>query len=292
MSNSLLKELLEQNIVQRGSFTLKSGETSDIYVDFRRLVSKPVLLKKVCRELWEMMDIVNPTSLKPAIAGVMVGGVPLAMGLSLLYDVPSIIVRDKVKEYGTGKRIEGDIPPDSQDVIVIEDVITTGSSVLETIHILEGEGYKVSKVVVILDRESTGIEKLVSLGYEVKVLFRLSNFKRQFGVVGCRKFTNYIWLEQVLNEVHQRRPISLIVSGGAPGADTLAERWADERGIPKLIFPAEWEKYGKAAGPIRNKDIVANSDVIIAFWDGKSRGTASTIEIAKKAGKPVTVTSI
>jgi len=132
-----------------------------------------------------------------------------------------------------------------------------------------------------------GIEKLVSLGYEVKVLFRLSDFKRHIGVVGSRKFTDYAKLEKVLDSLNKIRPISLIVSGGAEGADTLAEKWAEERGVPKLIFPAEWEKYGKAAGPIRNKDIVSNSDRIVAFWDGKTPGTASTVEISKKAGKPV-----
>ena len=78
-----------------------------------------------------------------------------------------------------------------------------------------------------------------------------------------------------------------IVSGGAKGADSISEKFAAVCGIPTKIFPANWDKHGKAAGFIRNKDIVDYCDMVIAFWDRKSKGTKHTIDLALKASKPV-----
>jgi hypothetical protein len=83
--------------------------------------------------------------------------------------------------------------------------------------------------------------------------------------------------------------ISLVVSGGARSADKLGEKFADEYKISKIVFHADWEKHGRAAGPIRNKEIIENADVVFAFWDGFSRGTASTIQFAKEAEKKLFV---
>lgn len=80
-----------------------------------------------------------------------------------------------------------------------------------------------------------------------------------------------------------------IVSGGARGIDTCAKDLARAEGYQYTEFPADWNKHGKAAGPIRNKQIVSYSDVVLAFWDAESRGTLSTIRYAKKAGKPCMV---
>lgn len=108
--------------------------------------------------------------------------------------------------------------------------------------------------------------------------------KFSIAVVGGRDFNDYPRLcEKILhyvNEVCPNEPYR-IVSGGAKGADSLGERFADEHGVEKKIFPAEWDKYGKSAGYKRNKTIVAHSDFVIAFWDGKSRGTENTIHLAK-----------
>lgn len=105
----------------------------------------------------------------------------------------------------------------------------------------------------------------------------------KLAVIGSREFNNW----ELLNEkVSQLKP-TLIVSGGARGADTLGERYADENNIEKLIFPADWRKFGKSAGYIRNKNIIESCDEVIAFWDGKSRGTMHSINIAKESGKKV-----
>jgi len=88
---------------------------------------------------------------------------------------------------------------------------------------------------------------------------------------------------QVKMEEYLPKNISLIISGGARGIDTLAEEYADRNGIPKLIFLPDYKRYGKRAPLIRNKLIVDNADIIIAFWDGQSRGTKFTTDYAKKA---------
>lgn len=104
-------------------------------------------------------------------------------------------------------------------------------------------------------------------------------------VVGSRTFGDKVLLSQ---EVGKLLP-SLIVSGGARGADSLAEEWALRFRIPTRIYPAEWDKYGRSAGFRRNRDIVDGCEVLLAFWDGESRGTAHSIKLAESAGKVVRV---
>ncbi len=107
----------------------------------------------------------------------------------------------------------------------------------------------------------------------------------KIAVVGSRNFQDYTLLKNTLKNFD----INQIISGGARGADTLAEDYAREKHIPVKIFYPDWQKFGKAAGFIRNKDIVKNSDMVIAFWDGQSRGTRSSIELAKQYGKNVKI---
>ena len=83
--------------------------------------------------------------------------------------------------------------------------------------------------------------------------------------------------------------ISLIVSGGARGVDTLAEKYANAYGIAKLIFFPDYKRYGKVAPLARNKLIVDHADMVIAFWDGISRGTKYTIDYANSQNKKVFV---
>ena len=107
------------------------------------------------------------------------------------------------------------------------------------------------------------------------------------GVVGSRTFKDYLLLSKELDKIS----ITKIVSGGAMGADSLAIQYAIYKGLPYIIYPANWDLHGKKAGFIRNIEIVSNSDEIIAFWDGVSKGTKSTIDIANKQGKKVTIIS-
>ncbi len=80
-----------------------------------------------------------------------------------------------------------------------------------------------------------------------------------------------------------------IVTGGALGADAWAEFFAKRDSRPVHVFPADWQRYGRRAGAVRNKQIVDAADRVVAFWDGKSPGTKITIDMATRAGKPVEV---
>lgn len=105
----------------------------------------------------------------------------------------------------------------------------------------------------------------------------------KIAIVGSRSFDNYQFLKKILDWYD----IDVVVSGGAKGADRLAARYAVEKGIELKEFLPNWDLHGRAAGFIRNKDIVKYADEVIAFWDGKSKGTAHSIQIAEDSCKPV-----
>lgn len=83
--------------------------------------------------------------------------------------------------------------------------------------------------------------------------------------------------------------ITEVVSGGAHGADQVGATWAQDNGIPVRYFDAEWTKYGRKAGPIRNRQMAEYADALLAIWDGKSRGTKNMIEEARKRNLKVYV---
>jgi hypothetical protein len=111
-------------------------------------------------------------------------------------------------------------------------------------------------------------------------------------IAGSRGITSYDLVRDFIESVEEahmlpKKDITQVVSGGAPGVDSLGEQWARDNEISVRRFLPDWEKYGKAAGPIRNREMVDYTDAVIAIWDGKSRGTKSTIDYARSKGKPV-----
>ena len=109
----------------------------------------------------------------------------------------------------------------------------------------------------------------------------------KIAIIGSRNFTNYKLLQEILEQYQPK--ITLVVSGAAKGADSLGEKWALENNIQTLIFPADWNQYGKRAGFIRNEDIIKNCDCCVAFWDGESKGTKNMIETSTKLGLKVLI---
>lgn len=108
-------------------------------------------------------------------------------------------------------------------------------------------------------------------------------------IIGSRNFTDYelmsstilsYFIENELNKI-------TIVSGGAKGADTLAEKFAMENHLEITVFKPDWKKFGKRAGFLRNTIIIENSDIVFAFWDSISNGTKDSIEKAEKLNKKV-----
>lgn len=110
-------------------------------------------------------------------------------------------------------------------------------------------------------------------------------------VVGSRTFKDYTLLKRTLNEIRERsheRSV-VLVSGGARGADQLAERYAREYSLPIRILSPDWNRYGKSAGLRRNTDIVQECDILVAFWDQKSNGTRDSINKARRMKKDLKI---
>lgn len=103
-------------------------------------------------------------------------------------------------------------------------------------------------------------------------------------VVGSRNVSPRLDISKYMPE-----DITGIVSGGARGVDRLAEMYADEKGLSKRIIKPDYHTYNRMAPLVRNKEIVAASDMVIALWNGYSRGTMFTVDYAKEIGKPVRV---
>jgi len=118
---------------------------------------------------------------------------------------------------------------------------------------------------------------------------KVANKKEQsmftLAIVGYREFRDYARLCAIMDQV--KTPVDRIVSGGARGADTLAEKYAKEHGIEMIVHPAQWDKYGKSAGYKRNQYIVDDANAMIAFLHPQSKGTKNSVGLAQKKGIPV-----
>jgi Protein of unknown function (DUF2493). len=110
-------------------------------------------------------------------------------------------------------------------------------------------------------------------------------------VCGSRHFNDYELLSKTLGGIPD---ITYIIEGEARGADRLSAQWAERMGVPVQRFPADWDHYGKRAGPIRNLQMLREGkpDMVVAFLAPNSRGTKNMIEIAQKAGIPVNIVNI
>lgn len=117
----------------------------------------------------------------------------------------------------------------------------------------------------------------------------------KLGIVGYRGYTDYDQFCKYIKHWKTKnniKKIKLIISGGCMGTDTLAERYAKEHKIKMRVFKPDWNKYGNAAGPIRNKLIVKDSEYVIAFLHELSKGTLSSIKYAKELDKHLTIIKI
>ena len=109
-------------------------------------------------------------------------------------------------------------------------------------------------------------------------------------IAGSRNFNDYekaeIFIKTCLEQIKPFRCL-IIMSGNCSGADQIGEKFAEKHGCKIERYEAKWKQFGKAAGPIRNREMAEKCDAVICFWDGKSKGTASMIRYAKKIEKPL-----
>lgn len=186
----------ELGIIKFGEFTLKSGILSPFYVDLRPLASSPELLSELSQLLLAMLKDCR----HELICGVPYAALPMATAMSLESKVPLIIKRKESKNYGTKKMLEG-IFTEGQRCVLVEDVITSGKSLLETIEEVEKEGLKVKDIVVVLDRQQGGKELLENKGYNVHTLFSIENV---IDILYNHEFLNHSKVIKIKNFLKER----------------------------------------------------------------------------------------
>jgi uridine monophosphate synthetase len=166
---ALVRRLHEIGAVRFGAFVLKSGITSPFYVDLRVVISHPDVLAQVGRLI--AAEVARCRA--DRIAGIPYAGLPLAVAASLAGGVPLVYPRREEKAYGTRRRIEGAFEP-GERVVVIDDIVTDGASKLEAIAPLEAAGLVVEELVVLIDREQGGAERLAAKGYRLHAVLTIS----------------------------------------------------------------------------------------------------------------------
>ena len=161
--------LLENNIIVKGDFTLKSGKKSDYYVDIKKTISIPFLFNQIINGLCNEIKLI-PNLDTYAIIGVPYSGIPFGSVVSYKLFVPFLLLRQEQKNYGTKKRIEGETL--NKKIILIEDVMTTGKSILETVTYLSNLGYQVKYVYTIFQRGDIDYIEYIGRGINYNYLIR------------------------------------------------------------------------------------------------------------------------
>jgi len=108
----------------------------------------------------------------------------------------------------------------------------------------------------------------------------------KIAIVGSREYLRWDIVHAFVSAIWRKHPGATVLSGGARGVDRHAVQAAMRHHMAFEVYPAQWDRYGKRAGYLRNELIVADADQVVAFWDGKSRGTKHTIDIARRHGVP------
>jgi uridine monophosphate synthetase len=166
--SQLAQDLIDSQCVRFGQFKLKSGIMSPIYLDLRRLVTHPQILKRVAQAYAGTLKDLEFDRL----AGIPYAALPIATAISLEIDRPLIYPRREAKDYGTKAVIEGDYQP-GETIVVIDDLATTGGSKIEAIQKLEEAGLKVRDIVVLIDRGQGAGPMLAEAGYQLHSVVNL-----------------------------------------------------------------------------------------------------------------------
>lgn len=165
-TDDLLAALRDSDAVLFGEFELSHGGTTDYYVDKYRFETAPRCLGLIAEAFAERVS-------ETKLAGVALGGVPLAAAAAVETELPYVIARKAAKEYGTGNRIEGELA-EGESVVVVEDIATTGQSALDAVEALRDAGAVVDRVLVVVDREEGARELLADHGIELEALLTAS----------------------------------------------------------------------------------------------------------------------
>ncbi len=173
-----LKQLLLDKSYRQGTFTLTSGKTSDFYIDGKQTTLDAEGAYLCGRLLYQLIQ--EAPEAITAVGGMTLGADPLVTAVSLVsylekQPIPAFIVRKEAKGHGTGNFLEGkaNLPPGCH-VALLEDVVTTGGTLIRVIERVENEGFKVGLVATVVDREEGGAEALAENGYDLRAIFTRS----------------------------------------------------------------------------------------------------------------------
>jgi orotate phosphoribosyltransferase len=169
--NELIKLLKENQVVKYGKFTLSSGKESNYYVDMKRAITNPKILLKVAEIISEKIDKLEADK----IAGPALGAIPVVTAVSIVSSIPMLMIRKAKKDYGTSELIEGDLLQGDR-VIVLEDVTTTGNSLINAIKAVSENGGIVGKAFVIVDRNEGAIDNLKMEGIDLEPIVSVNDF--------------------------------------------------------------------------------------------------------------------
>ena len=171
-SKEYLIDLLKENeVFLEGDFTLSSGKKSNYYISMKKAITEPEILSTISKLITDKIageDI-------DKVAGPALGAVPIATAVSLESDIPLLMIRKEKKGYGTSKLIEGELK-EGDNVIVVEDVSTTGGSLLKAIKAIKDNGGNVKRAFVVVDRQEGAIDEFAKENIELEPLISVDEF--------------------------------------------------------------------------------------------------------------------
>ena len=171
-SKEYLINLLKDNeVFLQGDFTLSSGKKSDYYINMKKAITEPKILSTISKLIYNEIKDDNIDK----VAGPALGAVPIATAVSLESELPLLMIRKEKKGYGTSKLIEGELNQ-GDNVIVVEDVSTTGGSLLKAIKAIENNGGNVTRAFVVVDRQEGAIEEFAKNNIKLEPLISVNEF--------------------------------------------------------------------------------------------------------------------
>jgi orotate phosphoribosyltransferase len=194
--------LIKNNAIKFGDYTLASGKKSPYYIDLRQTISSPITMDWIANSLSRIVLNEIGRDKVDRILGVPTAGVPFATLVSQKLDIPLIYYRQARKEHGVRKKIEGLLGRNDR-VLIVDDLITTGESVIEAAEVVRDQGGVVNELVVLLDREQGGPESLRASRVEPHVLFKISNAVNWLHAVGLMQDEIY---QTVVKYIEEERP--------------------------------------------------------------------------------------
>ena len=197
------------------TFKLKSGKLSPYYINLRELVNYPEILGQIAELLYKKISLTKDDNY--LLCGLPYAGIPYANFISNKHKIPQIILRKESKKHGLNNLIDGKKSTNANKIklVLVDDILSSGKSIKESVAILKEYNYEITEVVVIVDREEGGYDELVRLGIKVRCLFKITDIlniilsNNLIGDYQMNKCLNYIKKEKDLDILKNQEDIKL-----------------------------------------------------------------------------------